>query len=152
MRIAGRTEAPGMAGMLVSTADLSGPVGPMQEASALFRSIVASGRQSSRAVAKAAAEELQAESRPETQDLPRDNTQARQALIAGCMRAGEIVARHSPDEAQAYREWLLAVATATSNAAKDATGPGVRRKRLGEGEKGALGEPAAAPGVNPLGG
>jgi hypothetical protein len=132
------TQAPILAGTLVTIADLSGPIGLVQEASAMLKSSVEAGMQSSSAVVKAVAEQLKAERKPDTPDLPKDRAQARTALIDGCKRAAAIVAQHSPDEAQAYREWLMSVATATANAAKEGTVLGFGGTRVSEGERAAL--------------
>jgi hypothetical protein len=142
------TEAPIMAGTLVSIADMSGPVGLVQEASAMLKSSVESGLRSPSEVIKAVAEQLKDQKKPDTPDLPKDRAQAKAALIDGCKRAAEIVAQHSPDEAEPYRQWLFGVATATANAAKEGTFLGFGGTRVSEGERSVLDELATALGVS----
>jgi hypothetical protein len=65
------TQAPILAGTLVSIADLSGPVGLVQEASAMLKSSVEAGLPSSSAVVKAVAEQLKEAKKPDTPHLPK---------------------------------------------------------------------------------
>jgi len=142
------TAAPMMAGMLITTADISGPVGLVQEASAIARATIEEGGRSSSMIVKTIAADLRA-NKPPAPDLPKDRAAAQAALIDRCKHAAAIVAEKAPDQTDAFKNWLVEVADKTAHASKEGGFLGFGGTRVSTGERTALDALRSALGLAP---
>src|SRR5262245_9997817 len=115
------TSAPALASMLVSMVDLSGPIGLLQEARAGYKAAIAAYDAGSSEIVHAVAHRVKSGTRPDLSSLPKGRAPRRAAMIAQCRAAVALVAAKSPAEAESYARWLLAIATATAQGAKEDT-------------------------------
>jgi hypothetical protein len=142
--------APVMAGMLVSTSDLSGPIGLAKESIAIGKALMEPASSASNELIKAISESIKARGgMPEMPDLSSHSSAIAKALIAGCRDAAEVVLRKSPMEAGEYKGWLVSVATRTANASKEGGFLGIGGTLVSESETSAVSELASALEVNP---
>lgn len=113
--------APVMAGLYVSMADESRPAGIAKEAIAVGKAISDSATGDAPEVVKSLSESVKsAGGRPELPDLPKgDRAATEQALIGGMKTAVAAVASKSSSESDAYKAWLVSVATSVSKAGKE---------------------------------
>jgi hypothetical protein len=113
--------APVAAGLLITLADASGPVGIAKEAVAVGKAIRQSALGDAPEIVKALAEAVKSgEGRPELPDVPTgDRAEATDALFAALKSAVRTVERKSPDEVEAYKTWLASVAAKVSQASKE---------------------------------
>jgi hypothetical protein len=141
--------APLAAGLLVSLADLSSPVGMAKEAVAVFEGIVEPLTTSSNELIKTIAEGWKAQTfKPDLPDLPRDSPDsARRWIIDLCKQAAAIVSQKSPDEADEYNRWLVSLARKTAEASKEGGFLGIGGTLVSDSEKAAVDELVAALGV-----
>ena len=102
------TGAPVAAGLYITLADASGPVGIAKEAMAVGKAITESASADAPEIVKALAESVRnAGGRPELPDVPKtDRAQMQMALIGTLQNAISTVAAKSPAEAEAYKAWL----------------------------------------------
>lgn len=136
--------APFLAGLYISMADPSGIAGITKEALAVGRALsdpeIAKGAE----VVTSLAESLKAggfKGRPDLPDLPKgDTAAARTAMIQHIQTASAAIAAKSPDEAHAYKAWLLAAAQSVAQAAKEGGFLGIGGTRVSAEEEGALTE------------
>jgi hypothetical protein len=140
--------APMKAALLVMLSDVGGPVGTFQESGAMLKAIVETGSQSSSGLVAAIAQQVKEQRKPEMPDLPEDRDEARRTLLEGCTAAADIVAEKAPDDADAYRSWLVEIARRTANAAKEGTFLGFGGTRISEAESTALADLEAALSVD----
>jgi hypothetical protein len=115
------TGAPVAAGMFVSLADASGPIGIAKEALAVGRAIANSAAGDAPEIVKSLAESVKAGGgRPELPNVPTgDRAKTKDALIGALKTAVDAVERKSPGEVPAYKSWLTSVATKVSEASKE---------------------------------
>ena len=115
------TGAPVAAGLYITLADASGPVGIAKEAMAVGKAITESAAADAPEIVKALAESVRnAGGRPELPDVPKtDRAQMNLALISTLQNAISAVAAKSPAEAEAYKAWLVSVATKVAHASKE---------------------------------
>jgi hypothetical protein len=139
-------DAPVMAGMLITFADVSGPGGLFQESSALMKALGDPGGTSSDLVTVIAGSWRG--KKPDTPDVPKNRDQAKSALLNGVKRGTDLVAEKSPADADAYKAWLMTVARTVANAAKEGTLLGFGGKTQSAGEVAALDELATTLGVS----
>jgi hypothetical protein len=140
--------APILAGLLVSVSDLSGPIGLAKEGLAVARAVTETAGGTATELIKTLAEGIGAQgSRPELPELPRDQAEARAALLDRCKQAAAAVTQKSPGEAEAYKQWLVTLARKTAEAAKEGGFLGIGGTRISEGENAALKDLAATLGV-----
>ena len=141
--------APMLAGLAVTVSDLSGPIGTMKEALAVAKGVAQTAESTSSEIIKALAEGMRAQgSRPEMPDLPRNQEEARTALINACKQAAAVVAQKSPTEAEEYKRWLVSMAQKTAEAAKEGGILGIGGTRVSEWEAAAIKELATTLGVS----
>jgi hypothetical protein len=112
--------APAAAGLLITLADISGPVGIAKEALAVGKAISASPIGDAPEIVKTLAESVKREGgRPELPNVPTsDRTQTTLALIGVVKTAVGAVQRKSPSEIESYKTWLASVAARVSQASK----------------------------------
>ena len=143
------TGAPVAAGLYITLADASGPVGIAKEAMAVGKPLPnqpaltrrRSSRRSLRAVRTAGG-------RPELPDVPKtDRAQMNLALISTLQNAISAVAAKSPAEAEAYKAWLVSVATKVAHASKEGGFLGIGGTEVSTEEQEALKQLASALGT-----
>ncbi|MFN8556520.1 MAG: hypothetical protein U0531_03925 [Dehalococcoidia bacterium] len=140
--------APAAAGLLVTTADMSGLIGLSQEARAVTEAATATGVTIGGALTRALAAAIKEHKNlPVPAGLPNDRMQSRAALIERCRQAADIVAGKAPGESESFRRWLVAIAWRTAEAAKEGGFLGIGGMRVSEGESAAIDDLAAALGI-----
>jgi hypothetical protein len=140
------TSAPAFASMLVSMVDLSGPIGLLQEATAGYKAAIAALETASSELVHAVAASLKSSTRPDLSGFPKDHAALRAALLDRCRAAAAIVTAKSPAEVESYKRWLLSIATAAAESAKEDTFLGLGGARVSEAEAAALRDLASALG------
>lgn len=115
------SSAPLAAGLLITLADASGPIGIAKEAMAVSRAISDSVTGDAPEVIRSLAESARTwGGRPATPDIPRGNReQARDALMGAINAAVDAVETKSPAEVESYKIWLASVAVRVAHAAKE---------------------------------
>jgi len=78
----------------------------------------------------------------------KDPEEARKKAVEGCIAAANIVALKSPAEADEFKQWLMTIATRTSEAAKEGGFLGIGGAKVSEKEKTELAALASALGVS----
>jgi hypothetical protein len=140
------TAAPAFASMLVSMVDLSGPIGLVQEATAGYNAAIAALNAASSELVHAVATSVKASGKPDMSSMPKNHAALRAAMLNRCRAAAAIVAARSPLEAASYRRWILSIATAAAEGAKEGTFLGIGGTRVSEAESAALRDLASALG------
>jgi hypothetical protein len=132
--------APIVAGMAISLADPGGPIEAFKETNASVRSILdtalAEGQNELvESVAKSGAEKARARQNPLGDFKPR-GAQAGDEILSELSAVNQLVAeKATPEEAEAFREWLLGTAQRVAEAAKEGGFMGFRAERVSEGEQ-----------------
>jgi hypothetical protein len=143
------SSAPMLAGLLVSVADLSGPVGMVKEAMAVVKSVTESATNNSNELIRAVAEGVKAGAgTPDTSELRTDPARARVILIERCKQAAALVGQKSAGEAEEYKRWLVSLARKAAEASKEGGFLGIGGTLVSEAENAALRDMAAALGVS----
>jgi len=132
--------APLVAGMAISLADPGGPIEAAKEVMASLKTVLDTARAGDQpelvdAVAKGTAEKAEHRQNPLGDFKPRGALAGEKVLEE--LRAVNrlLEAKASPEEAAAFREWLLAAARRTADAAKEGGFLGFNAKRVSEGEQ-----------------
>lgn len=142
--------APVAAGLLITLADASGPVGIAKEALAVGKAIAQSSASGNAPeIAKSIAENVKSGGgRPELPDLPAgDRAQTKDALIGAIKAAVQAVENKSPGEAETYKAWLASIAAAVSRASKEGGFLGFGGTTVSRDEEEAINRLAEALGV-----
>jgi hypothetical protein len=132
--------APIVAGMAISLADPGGPIEAVKETMATVKTITETaksgdGAELVDAVAKSIAEKTQRRESPMKGFKPK-GAMAGQEILEELQGVNELVtSKASPDEAAAFREWLLTAAKRSADAAKEGGFMGFNAKRVSEGEQ-----------------
>jgi hypothetical protein len=137
--------APFVAGMAISLADPGGPIEALKETAATLKTVTGAAESGSRgelvdAVAREVAEELRKHKSPLAGFRPKGATAGVEILNELREVNGIVSEKAEPDEAAAYREWLLNAANDASEAAKEGGFMGFRAERVSEGEQRMLAE------------
>jgi hypothetical protein len=132
--------APIVAGMAISLADPGGPIEAFKETHASVQSILdtalAEGQSELvESVAKGAAEKARARQNPLGDFRPKGATAGQEILDELSAVNGLLTEKATPEEAQAFREWLLDTAQRVADAAKEGGFMGFRAERVSEGEQ-----------------
>ena len=143
----GIAAAPLMAGLVVTMADVSGPVGVAKEAIAVSKAIGESASASSGELIRTLAEAFKKGARPEMPTVPKDREQARTAFVTACKTAVTTVTAKAPGEAQEFRMWLMSIAQRAAEAAKEGGFLGFGGTLISDDEKNALSRLGAELGV-----
>lgn len=144
------SSAPMLAGLAVSVADLSGPVGMVKEAMAVVNAVTQTATSASNELIRSVAEAIKAGGgKPDTSEIKTDPANARTLLIQRCKKAAALVQQKSPVEAEEYRRWLVSLARKTAEAAKEGGFLGFGGTTISDAENAALREIATALGVSP---
>jgi hypothetical protein len=139
------TSAPVLAGLLISVSDMSGPIGMAKEAYTVIKTVTDTAAGSSNELIKAVAEEIKARGgKPDLPNLPQDKAGVTAMLINGCKQAVELVAKKSPAEAEAYKQWVISLAQKTAEASKEGGFLGIGGTPVSDEEKSAVENLASA--------
>jgi hypothetical protein len=128
--------APFVAGMAISLADPGGPIEAFKETKATLQSVLdaARGGDHGQLASLLAGEVAAAHENPLSGFRPK-GAMAGDEILGELRGAQEIVTAKAPDEADAYRDWLLATAQAAANAAKEGGFMGFKAEVVSEGEQ-----------------
>jgi len=133
------TNAPILAGLLVSVSDMSGPIGMLKEAVSVIKSVTETAGSTSQELIKSVAESIKSSGgKPEITDLPKDRNALGAALIDRIKLAVGVVARKSPQEADEYKRWILSLARKTAEASKEGGFLGIGGTLVSDEESSAL--------------
>jgi hypothetical protein len=132
--------APFIAGMAISLADPGGPIEAVKESSAALKTVLDAGQQTGQgelvdALAADAAAQARGRHNPLADFKPR-GALAGEEILEELRAANRIVSeKASPDEAAAYRDWLMTAAQRAADAAKEGGFMGFGATRVSEGEQ-----------------
>jgi hypothetical protein len=132
--------APFVAGMAISLADPGGPIEAFKETSATLKAVLAAERGGDSDLVQAIAEDTAAHARERKNPLagfkPTSAATAGVEILDELKAAHGIVAAKATEaEAEAFAAWLLAVAQAAADAAKEGGFMGFHAQRVSEGEQ-----------------
>ena len=133
--------APFVAGMAISLADPGGPIEAFKETSATLKSVLAAAEGGDRGglvseIAAAAKDDAQHRHNPLGGFKPAKAATAGVEILDELRAADRIVAaKATPEEVDAFRAWLVAVAQAAADAAKEGGFMGFHAERVSEGEQ-----------------
>jgi broad specificity phosphatase PhoE len=132
--------APFVAGMAISLADPGGPIEVVKETAATLKTVREAAESGGRGeLIDAVAQEAVADARERKnplQDFKARGALAGQEIVEELTEVNRIVStKATPDDAQAYRDWLKAAAQEAANAAKEGGFMGFRAERVSEGEQ-----------------
>jgi 4-aminobutyrate aminotransferase-like enzyme len=144
--------APTVAGMAITFADPGGPIEVVKETSAVLKVITgSSGEERNDVVGEIAREILAMAKQRKTPvgDFKPKGALAGKEILDELTRASEIVdAKASPEEARAFREWIMECAQRAAEAAKEGGFMGFHAERVSQGEKDMLAQLGSALGVS----
>jgi hypothetical protein len=132
--------APIVAGMAISLADPGGPIEAVKESMATIKTVLETAQAGGHgelvgAVAKDVAEKARHRQNPLGDFKPR-GALAGQEILDELRAANQLVTeKTSPEEAAAFRQWLLTAAQRAADAAKEGGFMGFNAKRVSEGEQ-----------------
>jgi broad specificity phosphatase PhoE len=131
--------APFIAGMAISLADPGGPIEAIKETAATLKTVTGAAEGGRGELVEAVAREVTAEAHERKNPLagfkPKGAT-AGVEIVDELREVNRIVSeKATPEEAAAYREWLLAAAQEAAAAAKEGGFMGFRAERVSEGEQ-----------------
>jgi hypothetical protein len=132
--------APIVAGMAISLADPGGPIEAVKETMAAIKTVTEAAQAAGSdelvgAVAKSVADKAQHRQNPLGDFRPK-GALAGQEILEELRAVNELVtSKATPEEAAAFREWLLTAAKRTAEAAKEGGFMGFHAQRVSEGEQ-----------------
>jgi hypothetical protein len=132
---------PFVAGMAISLADPGGPIELVKETAATLKTVrSAAGAEGRGELVDALAQEVVAETAQRKNPLhdfkPAKGALAGQEILEELAGVNRLVSdTATPEEAAAYREWLLTAAQEAANAAKEGGFMGFHATRVSEGEQ-----------------
>jgi hypothetical protein len=137
--------APLVAGMAISFADPGGPIEALKESMAAVKTIVETARSGGEgelvdALAKDVAAKAQKRENPLKGFRPRGGMAAEEILDELRAVNGIVTEKATPEEADAFRKWLLDAAQRSADAAKEGGFLGFNAQRVSEGEQKMLGK------------
>jgi hypothetical protein len=133
--------APFVAGMAISIADPGGPIEAFKETSATLRSVLGAAEGGGRgelvdAIAREVAGDARQHKNPIAGFKPSKGSTAGMSILDELREVNRIVeGKAAPDDAAALREWLLEIAQAAADAAKEGGFLGFKAERVSEGEQ-----------------
>ena len=133
--------APFLAGMAISLADPGGPIELVKETAATLKTVRSAAGEGGRGeLVDALAQEVVAETAQRKNPLhdfkPAKGALAGQEILDELSAVNRMASdKASPEEAQAYRDWLLTAAQEAANAAKEGGFMGFHAQRVSEGEQ-----------------
>jgi hypothetical protein len=142
--------APFVAGMAISLADPGGPIELAKESSASLKSATnpPSREQLLAEIALDIQSMVQQRQNPLSDFKPTDASQARQQIVDELREVSTIVSsKATPEEAAAFKQWLLTTSQAAADAAKEGGFLGFGATQVSEGEQSMLDQVRTAIGV-----
>jgi len=132
--------SPFIAGMAISLADPGGPIEAVKETAATLKTVTGAAEAGGRGeLVEAIAREVGAEMRERKNPLsgfkPKGATAGVEILDELREVNGIVSEKATPEDAAAYRDWLLAAAKEAAEAAKEGGFMGFRAERVSEGEQ-----------------
>jgi broad specificity phosphatase PhoE len=132
--------APFVAGMAISIADPGGPIEVVKETAATLKTVREAASSGGRGeLVDAVARDVVADTRlrkSPLHDFKAKGALAGQEILQELAEVNRLVsAKATPEEADAYREWLRAAAQEAANAAKEGGFMGFHAERVSEGEQ-----------------
>ncbi len=132
--------SPFVAGMAISLADPGGPIEAVKETSATLKAVLAAAESAPEGelvgeIARDVSEEARARKSPLKGFSPRGATAGVEIVNELRDVNGILSAKAAPEDASAVRAWLLAVAQAAADAAKEGGFMGFHAERVSEGEQ-----------------
>ncbi len=144
--------SPMVAGMAITLADPGGPIEVMKETSATLKFALGSSSEQRDDLVGELARETRAlveQRKNPVGDFKPRGAMAGKEIVDEISRANEIVsAKATPEEAEAFRAWILECAQRAADAAKEGGFMGFRAERVSQGEKDMLAQLGSALGVN----
>jgi hypothetical protein len=139
--------SPIVAGMAITLADPGGPIEVVKETSAVLKFVTGEGEERDDLVGEVAREIrslAQQRTNPVGDFKPRGALAGKQ-VVDEITRANEIVtAKATPEEAEAFRTWILECAQRAADAAKEGGFMGFHAERVSQGEKDMLAQLGSA--------
>ena len=146
--------APFLAGMAISLADPGGPIEAVKETGATLKSVIAAADGDDRgalvqAIARDVREDASHRKTPMAGFKPASAATAGVEILDELREVDRLAAeKATPEEVEALREWLVAVAQEAANAAKEGGFMGFHAVRVSEGEQRMLDQLRQALGAN----
>jgi len=139
---------PFIAGMAISIADPGGPIEAIKETAAALKTVTAAGDSGARgdfvgALATEVTEEARNRKNPLAGFKPKGALAGQEILDELRAVNGIVSEKATPEEAEAYRGWLLEAAKESADAAKEGGFFGFHAERVSEGEQRMLDQLAA---------
>jgi hypothetical protein len=142
--------SPIVAGMAITLADPGGPIEVVKETSAVLKVVTGSSDDRDDLVGELAREVrgLAQQRKNPVGDFKPRGALAGKEIVDEIARAGEIVsAKASPEEAEAFRAWIIECAQSAADAAKEGGFMGFHAERVSQGEKDMLAQLRSALGM-----
>lgn len=142
--------SPMVAGMAITLADPGGPIEVVKETSAVVKVVTNSSSERDDLVGELAREVrgLAEQRKNPVGDFKPQGALAGKEILDEISRAGEIVsAKASPEEAEAFRAWIMECAQSAADAAKEGGFMGFHAERVSQGEKDMLAQLRSALGM-----
>jgi hypothetical protein len=145
------TRAPMVAGMAITLADPGGPIEVVKETTAVLKFATSTASEQRDDLVGEIAREIRTlveqRKNPAADFKPR-GAMAGKEILDELSRANEIVsAKATPEEADAFREWIMECAQRAAEAAKEGGFMGFRAELVSQGEKDMLAQVRAALGT-----
>jgi hypothetical protein len=144
--------SPMVAGMAITLADPGGPIEVVKETSAVLKVVTSSSSEERDDLVGELAREVRglAEQRKNpVGDFKPRGALAGKEIVDEISRAGEIAsAKASPEEAEAFRAWIMESAQGAADAAKEGGFMGFHAERVSQGEKDMLEQLRSALGMS----
>jgi hypothetical protein len=141
--------SPMVAAMAISLADPGGPIEVVKETSAVLRIVTDAAAKRDDLVGEIAQDvrgQIKQRKNPMSDFKPRGAMAAKEILDELSRATAAVAAKATPEEAQAYRDWLIECAQGAAEAAKEGGFLGFNAVRVSEGEQKMLAEIATAVG------
>ena len=144
--------APMVAGMAITFADPGGPIEVVKETSAVLKFATGSSSEQRDDLVGEVAREMRGlveQRKNPAGDFKPRGAMAGKEILDELSRANEIVAaKATPDEAEAFRAWIMECAQRAADAAKEGGFMGFHAERVSQGEKDMLAQLGSALGVS----
>jgi hypothetical protein len=143
--------SPIVAGMAITLADPGGPIEVVKETSAVLKVVTSSSSERDDLVGELAREVrgLAEQRKNPVGDFKPRGALAGKEIVDEIARAGEIAgAKASPEDAEAFRAWIMECAQSAADAAKEGGFMGFHAERVSQGEKDMLEQLRSALGMS----
>jgi hypothetical protein len=142
--------SPIVAGMAITLADPGGPIEVVKETSAVIKLVTEAASGEPNDLVGAIARDVAEQGRRSLGDFKPRGAMAGKEILDELSRANAIVAaKATPDEAEAFRAWIIECAQRAADAAKEGGFMGFHAERVSQGEKEMLAQIGSALGASP---